>query len=53
MLSGDEMRRLLDSIDTTELIGPRDRGLIGLMGYSFARVTAVATKGVEDCFQQG
>jgi len=53
VLSGDEMRRLLDSIDTTELIGVRDRALIGLMGYSFARVNAVATLRVEDYFQQG
>ena len=53
VLSGDEMRQLLDSIDTTELIGVRDRALIGLMGYSFARVNAVATLRVEDYFQQG
>src|SRR5713226_324912 len=53
VLSGDEMRQLLDSIDTSELIGLRDRALIGLMGYSFARVSAVATLRVEDYFQQG
>jgi integrase/recombinase XerD len=53
VLSGDEMRQLLDSIDISELIGLRDRALIGLMGYSFARVTAAATLQVEDYFQQG
>ena len=53
VLSGDEMRQPLDSIDTSELIGLRDRALIGLMGYSFARVSAVATLRVEDYFQQG
>src|ERR1700730_11171793 len=53
VLSGDEMRQLLDSIDTSELIGLRDRVLIGLMGYSFARVSAAATLRVEDYFQQG
>jgi integrase/recombinase XerD len=53
VLSGDEMRQLLDSIDTSELIGLRDRALIGLMGYSFARVSAVAGLRVEDYFQQG
>jgi len=37
VLSGDEMRQLLNSIDTTELIGLRDRALLGLMGYTFAR----------------
>ncbi len=53
VLSGDQMQQLLDSIDTSELIGLRDRALIGLMGYSFARVSAVVTLRVEDYFQQG
>ena len=52
VLSADEMRQLLDSIDY-ELIGLRDRALIGVMGYSFARVSAAATLRVEDYFQQG
>jgi integrase/recombinase XerD len=51
VLSGDEMRQLLDSIDTSELIGLRDRDLLGLMGYTFARVNAVVTLRVEDYFQ--
>ncbi|MCP5119415.1 MAG: site-specific integrase, partial [bacterium] len=41
VLSAEEMRALLDSIDTTKLIGLRDRALIGFMGYTFARVGAV------------
>jgi integrase/recombinase XerD len=53
VLSGAEMRQLLKSIDTSELIGVRDRALLGLMGYSFARVSAVITLRVEDYFQQG
>jgi integrase/recombinase XerD len=53
VLSGDEMRQLLDSIDTSDLIGLRDRALIGVMGNTFARVSAVGTLRVEDCFQQG
>jgi integrase/recombinase XerD len=53
VLSGDEMRQLLDSIDTSELIGLRDRALIGVMGYTFARVSAAGTLRVEDYFQQG
>ena len=53
VLSGDEMRQLLNSIDTSELIGLRDRALLGLMGYTFARVSAVVTLRVEDYFQQG
>jgi integrase/recombinase XerD len=53
VLSGDEMRQLLDSIDTSELIGLRDRALLGLMGYTFSRVSAVVRLRVEDYFQQG
>src|SRR5438876_2213251 len=53
VLSGAEMRQLLDSIDTSELIGLRDRALLGLMGYTFARVSAVVALRVEDYFQQG
>src|ERR1700687_6175115 len=52
VLSADEMRQLLDSIDTSKLIGVRDRALIGLMGYSFARVSAAGGLRVEDYFQQ-
>jgi integrase/recombinase XerD len=51
VLSGKEMRQLLKSIDASELIGQRDRALIGLMGYTFARVSAVVTLRVEDDFQ--
>jgi integrase len=53
VLSGDEMRQVLNSIDTGELIGLRDRALLGLMGYTFARVSAVVTLRVEDYFLQG
>jgi site-specific recombinase XerD len=53
VLSGAEMRQLLKSIDTRELIGLRDRALLGLMGYTFARVSAVVSLRVEDYFQQG
>jgi integrase/recombinase XerD len=53
VLSGAEMRQLLKSIDTAELFGLRDRAPLGLMGYTFARVSAVVTLRVEDYFQQG
>jgi site-specific recombinase XerD len=43
VLSGTEMRQLLKSINTGELMGLRDRALLGLMGYTFARVSAVIT----------
>lgn len=38
MLSAEEARKLLDSIETTTLMGLPDRALIGVMVYSFARV---------------
>ena len=52
VLSAEEMRILLDSIDTSKLIGLRDRALIGLMGYTFARVGAVIGMKVEDYYIQ-
>ena len=52
VLTAEEMRTLLDSIDTTKLIGLRDRALIALMGYTFARVGAVIQLKVEDYYIQ-
>jgi len=49
----DEARTLLDAIDTTSLPGLRDRALIGLMVYTFARVGAAVSMKVEDFFVQG
>jgi site-specific recombinase XerD len=48
VLASDEARRLLDSIDTTTLKGLRDRALIGVMVYTFARVNAVIGMKVKD-----
>src|ERR1051326_6753748 len=53
VLTASEARQLLDSIDTSTVIGLRDRALIGLMCYSFARVSAVVGMNVEDYYQQG
>jgi site-specific recombinase XerD len=52
VLSPDEARRLLDSIDVTTHSGLRDRALIGLMVYSFARIGAALAMRVEDVFVQ-
>jgi integrase len=46
------MRALLDLIDVTKLIGLRDRALIALMGYTFARVGAVIQLKVGDYYIQ-
>lgn len=47
-----EARALLDSIDVSTPIGLRDRALIGLMVYSFARVGAALDMSVADVFVQ-
>src|ERR1700686_3795956 len=47
-----EARALLDSIDTSTVIGLRDRALIGFMVYSFARIGAALGMTVEDVFTQ-
>ncbi len=53
VLSADEARALLDAIDITTAIGLRDRALIGLMVYTFARVGAAIKMRVEDVYIQG
>ena len=53
VLTPDEARMLLDSIGTASLPGLRDRALIALMVYTFARVGAVIGMRVEDFFVQG
>jgi site-specific recombinase XerD len=53
VLSAEEARALLDRIDTSTTIGLRDRALIGLMVYTFARVGAAIKMRVEDVYIQG
>jgi site-specific recombinase XerC len=67
VLTAEEARDLLDSIQTVgktaskdgaeagrpDLIGVRDRALIGVMVYTFARVGAVLQMKVKDYFVQG
>lgn len=53
VLAGDEARRLLDLIPTDSLAGLRDRALIGLMIYTFARVSAVIGMRCEDYYMNG
>ena len=52
VLDPAEARALLDSIDTGKVAGLRDRALIGLMVYSFARIGAALGMSVEDVFTQ-
>ena len=53
VLQADEARTLIDAIDATSLPGLRDRALIGLMVYTFARVGAAVSMRVEDFYVQG
>ncbi len=53
VLTPSDTRTLLDSIDTRTIAGLRDRALIGVMVYSFARVSAVLQMNVEDYFFVG
>src|ERR1700761_1415152 len=53
VLTEDEARRLLESIDTSTQVGLRDRALIGVMTYTFARVGAVVALRVEDYYPAG
>jgi site-specific recombinase XerD len=53
VLSAEETRILLDHIDINTIAGLRDRAIIGVMVYSFARVGAVVGMSVEDYFQEG
>src|SRR6266849_7211411 len=53
VLKADEARLLLDSIKIDSIVGLRDRALIGLMCYTFARVSATVHLRVEDYYQNG
>ena len=63
VLRADEARTLLDSIETERenrdgtktqiLIGLRDRALIAVMVYSFARIGATLSMRVEDYYSEG
>jgi site-specific recombinase XerD len=52
VLGADEARAMLDAIDISTQIGLRDRALIGLMVYTFARVGATIKMRVEDVYMQ-
>ncbi len=53
VLDKEEMRDLFKAIDASTLVGLRDRALIALMVYSFARVGAAVSMRVEDYFVKG
>ena len=52
VLDPSEARALLDAIDVTKPVGLRDRTLVALMVYSFARIGAALAMKVEDAYVQ-
>lgn len=53
VLTAEETRELLDAIDTDSKSGLRDRALVGVLVYSFARIGAALTMKVEDYYPEG
>ena len=52
VLSSEEATALLAGMDVSTLVGLRDRALIAVMTYTFARVGAVVALTVEDYYSQ-
>jgi site-specific recombinase XerD len=53
VLDADQARTLLDSIDISTVVGLRDRALISVMTFAFARIGAVVAMRVEDYYPKG
>jgi integrase/recombinase XerD len=52
VISSEEARDLLDSMDEASVVGLRDRALVAVMAFTFARVSAVVDLKVEDYYPQ-
>ncbi len=53
VLKAEQARALLDSISLKTVVGLRDRAILGVMCYTFARVGAVVAMRVEDYYENG
>jgi site-specific recombinase XerD len=53
VLDGADVVQLLESMPTADLVGLRDRALIGVMAYTFARIGAALALDVGDYVAQG
>lgn len=53
VLQEEDARKLLSAIDVSHVVGLRDRALIALMIYTFARVEAALSMNVRDYFPNG
>ena len=52
VISSEEARALLDSMDRASLVGLRDRAIVATMAFTFSRVSAVVRLKVEDYYPQ-
>ncbi len=52
VLTPEETRQLLDSLPAETITGLRDRALIGLLVYTFARIGAAVALNGEDLYSQ-
>jgi len=52
VISSAEARELLDSMDAATVVGLRDRALVAVMAFTFARVSAVVGLNLEDYYAQ-
>ena len=53
VLKSEQARQLIDAIKTSTIVGLRDRAIIGVMVYTFARVSATVHMEVGDYYQSG
>jgi|SRR5208282_5885047 len=53
VLTEEQARRLLEGLDTSTLVGLRDRALMAVMTCTFARIGAVVAMKVEDYYPAG
>ena len=52
VISSAEARELLDSMNTASAVGLRDRAIVAVMAFTFARVSAVVGLKIEDYYPQ-
>jgi integrase/recombinase XerD len=52
VISSAEARELLDSMDASTVVGLRDRAIVAVMAFTFARVSAVVNLKIEDYYPQ-
>ena len=48
----EQVQKVLDKIDTSNEVGLRDRGLLGTLAYTFARIGVVVNLKVLVCYPQ-